>query len=70
MDDKELIKQLEDISLLFNDNLSTVKQAIAKGNEIIENHLDYIRICCKYILFDLEATKRENKYWRKIIESL
>ena len=29
---------------------------------------DYLRICIKYQLFDLEATRRENKYLRKLLE--
>ncbi len=30
--------------------------------------LDYLSICVKYNLFDLEATKRENKMLRQMLE--
>ena len=34
----------------------------------LQGSLDYLRICIKYLLFDLEATRRENKYLRKLLE--
>ena len=34
----------------------------------LQESLDYLRICIKYQLFDLEATRRENKYLRKMLE--
>jgi len=34
----------------------------------LQESLDYLRICIKYQLFDLEATRRENKYLRKLLE--
>ena len=34
----------------------------------LQDSLDYLRICIKYQLFDLEATKRENKYLRRLLE--
>jgi len=30
--------------------------------------LDYLRVCIKYQTFDLEATRRENQYLRKLLE--
>ncbi len=36
--------------------------------ESLQESLDYLRICIKYQLFDLEATKRENKYLKKLLE--
>jgi hypothetical protein len=30
--------------------------------------LDYLRVCIKYQAFDLEATRRENEYLRKLLE--
>jgi len=36
-------------------------------NELQES-LDYLRVSIKYLLFDLEATQRENKYLRKMLE--
>jgi uncharacterized protein YlxW (UPF0749 family) len=34
----------------------------------LQESLDYLRVCIKYQLFDLEATRRENTYLRKILE--
>ena len=34
----------------------------------LQESLDYLRVCIKYQLFDLEATRRENKYLRDILE--
>ena len=34
----------------------------------LQESLDYLRICIKYQLFDLEATRRENNYLRKMLE--
>jgi transcriptional antiterminator len=34
----------------------------------LQESLDYLRICIKYQRFDLEATRRENQYLRKLLE--
>jgi len=34
----------------------------------LHESLDYLRICIKYQVFDLEATRRENAYLRKLLE--
>ena len=40
-----------------------------RGNlEALHESLDHLRLTVKYVLFDLEATRRENKYLRKILE--
>jgi len=35
----------------------------------IEAHLDQLRLQVKYLLFDLEATRRENRYLRQMLET-
>ena len=40
-------------------------QATATG--ILEG-VDYLRVAIKYLLFDLEATRRENSYLRKMLD--
>ncbi len=35
----------------------------------LQESLDYLRLSVKYLVFDLEATRRENDYLRKLIES-
>lgn len=34
----------------------------------LQDSIDYLRLSIKYLLFDLEATRRENGYLRKMIE--
>ena len=41
---------------------------LQKSVENMQESLDYLRICIKYQLFDLEATRRENTYLRKLLE--
>jgi len=35
----------------------------------VEDSLDHLRLLSKYLLFDLEATRRENRYLRQMLES-
>ena len=41
---------------------------LKKSVDNLQEALDYLRICIKYQLFDLEATRRENQYLRKLLE--
>lgn len=34
----------------------------------LQESLDYLRVSIKYLVFDLEATKRENGYLRRMLE--
>ena len=34
----------------------------------LQDSLDYLRLSVKYLVFDLEATRRENAYLRRLIE--
>lgn len=34
----------------------------------IKQSLDDMRICIKYLLFDLDATRRENLYFKKLLD--
>ena len=34
----------------------------------LQESLDYLRLRIKYLVFDLEATRRENTYLRKLLE--
>jgi len=40
---------------------------LQKSVHTLQESLDYLRICIKYQLFDLEATRRENKALRKML---
>ncbi|MGD9789052.1 MAG: hypothetical protein AB7Q00_07805 [Phycisphaerales bacterium] len=35
----------------------------------LQDSLDYLRLSVKYLVFDLEATRRENQYLRKLLET-
>jgi chromosome segregation ATPase len=35
----------------------------------LQESLDYLRLSIKYLVFDLEATRRENEFLRKLIDS-
>ena len=34
----------------------------------LQESLDYLRLSIKYLVFDLEATRRENEYLRKMLK--
>ena len=44
------------------------RKQLRKSVDSLQESLDYLRICIKYQLFDLEATHRENEYLRKLLE--
>ncbi len=39
-----------------------------KDFDELENSFDFLRVCLKYLRFDLESTRRENNYLRKLLE--
>ena len=41
---------------------------LRKSVNSLQESLDYLRVSIKYMLFDLEATRRENTYLRKLLE--
>jgi hypothetical protein len=41
-----------------------------KDLDYLEDSLDFLRITIKYLRFDLESTRRENKYLRRLLEEL
>jgi len=43
-------------------------EKLKKSVDSLQESLDYLRVCIKYQLFDLEATRRENKYLRDMLE--
>ena len=34
----------------------------------LQESLDYLRVSVKYLIFDLEATRRENAYLKRLLE--
>lgn len=57
-------KKLAILAKEAQDNHERLKKSINS----LQESLDYLRVCIKYQLFDLEATRRENKYLRDMLE--
>lgn len=50
-------------------NETRVRHAdIRKSVNAMQENIDFLRLWIKYMLFDLEATRRENTYLRKMLE--
>ncbi|MBN2131207.1 MAG: hypothetical protein JW741_17030 [Sedimentisphaerales bacterium] len=71
----ELLKQFGDSSDPNQQKLADLaKQAEANRKQLqksistLQELLDYLRVCIKYQAFDLEATRRENQYLRRLLE--
>ena len=47
----------------------TRHQRMKKTISDLQDSLDHLRLSVKYLVFDLEATRRENKYLRNMIET-
>jgi hypothetical protein len=43
-------------------------KALKKTVDSLHESIDFLRLSIKYLLFDLEATRRENAYLRKMLE--
>lgn len=43
-------------------------EQIKKSVSALQESIDFLRLGIKYLLFDLEATRRENAYLRKMLE--
>lgn len=44
-------------------------QKMRKTIAELQDSLDHLRLSVKYLVFDLEATRRENKYLRNLLET-
>jgi len=54
-------------TLLISSQFYSSKPQLSK-TESVEQSLEHLRLIVKYLLFDIEATRRENKYLRKVLE--
>jgi len=57
-------KKLAQLAQKAKDNRKKLEKSISG----LQESLDYLRVCIKYQVFDLEATRRENQYLRKLLE--
>jgi len=44
------------------------RERIAASVAELQESIDYLRLSVKYLVFDLEATRRENAYLRRLVE--
>lgn len=56
---------LEKLATETRERHDKMKKTIAD----LQDSLDYLRLSIKYLVFDLEATRRENQYLRKLLDS-
>jgi nitric oxide reductase activation protein len=57
--------KLEALAAETRDRHERMKKTIGE----LQDSLDHLRLSVKYLVFDLEATRRENKYLRSLIDS-
>ncbi len=57
--------KLEDLAKETQDRHHQLRKSINS----LQESLDWLRLSVKYLVFDLEATRRENNYLRQMLES-
>ena len=58
--------KLEELCSNDSGQRSEIEESVSK----LQDSLDYLRLSVKYMVFDLEATRRENVYLRKLVEQI
>ena len=53
---------------LADENAPAPRAPFARPSHSLQESLDYLRLSIKYLVFDLEATRRENGYLRRMLE--
>lgn len=71
----ELISQIDTLPEAERDRLRALAAEtrarhhdLRRSVDAMQESLDFLRLWIKYMLFDLEATRRENAYLRKMLE--
>ena len=71
----ELLAEIKELPDNHRDRLEQVaeetrvrRDKIQASVAELQESLDYLRLSVKYLVFDLEATRRENAYLRKLVE--
>ena len=72
----ELIAEIDTLPVEERDKLRSMAAETKKRHEEIkktvgglQDAIDALRLSIKYLMFDLEATRRENDYLRKMLDS-
>lgn len=55
---------LEELAEETRERRARIQQSVTA----LQESLDYLRLSVKYLVFDLEATRRENAYLRNLVE--
>lgn len=58
-------EQLTQLASETRDRHARMKKTVGE----LQDSLDYLRLSIKYLVFDLEATRRENQYLRKLLDA-
>lgn len=58
-------EQLQALASDTQDRHKRMKKTVSE----LQDSLDYLRLSIKYLVFDLEATRRENQYLRKLLDA-
>ena len=61
------VDQREKLSMLAEETKQR-HQELKKTVNNLQESIDFLRLSIKYLLFDLEATRRENGYLRKMLD--
>lgn len=71
----ELMAQIETLPAAERERLRQIADEtrqrhsdIKKSVNTLQESIDFLRLWIKYLLFDIEATRRENMYLRKMLE--
>ncbi len=70
----DLLDQIDDLPEAERDRLRRLaeetrdrRDRMSKTVNQLQESLDYLRLSVKYLVFDLEATRRENQYLRQLL---
>ena len=53
-----------DVTTAMSERRARIQTSVGE----LQESLDYLRLSVKYLVFDLEATRRENRYLRRMLE--
>jgi len=72
----EVLNQVEGLTAADRDRIERFARETRNRHEKmrttlseLQDSLDHLRLSVKYLVFDLEATRRENQYLRRLIEA-
>ncbi|MEK7650662.1 MAG: hypothetical protein AAB364_02225 [Patescibacteria group bacterium] len=75
---RELVGEVNDVKPLSSQDREKLQNIAAEAKarhdklkatvSSLQDSMDYLRLAIKYLIFDLEATRRENNYLRAMLE--